>query len=103
MKNMNQLVKQAQQMQAKMSSLQNELSTREMDILGGSGMVKIKINGKQEILELKINRECVDPEEVEVLEDLIKSAVNKAVKDSQDMVSDAMSKATGGMKLPGLF
>ncbi len=102
-KNMNNLLKQAQQMQQKMSTLQKELETRELDISSGGGMVKIKVNGKQEILDLKLDKECVDPSDVEMLEELLKTAVNQAVKESQDMVNNAMSKVTGGMNIPGLF
>ncbi len=100
---MNHLMKQAQQMQQKMSTLQKELEAREMEISSGGGMVKIKINGKQEILDLKIDKECVDPSDIDTLEELIQTAVNQAVKESQEMVSKAMSKVTGGMKIPGLF
>lgn len=100
---MNQLLKQAQQMQAKMTTLQNELADRELDVLAGGGMIKIKINGKQEILEIQINRECIDPDDVEGFQDLIKMAVNQSIKESQEMVSRAMSAVTGGVKIPGLF
>lgn len=102
-KNMGNLLKQAQVMQQKMSTLQKELEAREIETSSGGGMIKIKINGKQEILELKINRECVDPDDVETLEDLLLTAVNQAVNESQDMVSKAMSKVTGGLSIPGLF
>ena len=102
-KNMNHLMKQAQQMQQKMSTLQKELESRELETSSGGGMVKIKINGKQEILELKLDKECVDPSDLETLEELLTTAVNQAVKESQDMVSNAMSKITGGMSIPGLF
>ncbi len=103
MKNMNQLMKQAQQMQAKLASLQSELATREVEASSGGGMVKVKVNGKQEILSININKECVDPNDVEMLEELVFTAVNQALKDSQDMVSSAMSKVTGGASIPGLF
>lgn len=103
MKNMNQLMKQAQQMQAKMTTLQKELESREVEASSGGGMVKVKVNGKQELLEIKINKECVDPNDVEMLEELVKAAINEAVKSSQDMVSSAMSKITGGVSIPGLF
>jgi len=102
-KNMNALMKQAQVMQQKMSTLQKELETRELDVSSGGGMVKIKINGKQEIINLTIDKECVDPSDIETLEELVQTAVNSAVKESQDMVSNAMSKVTGGMNIPGLF
>jgi len=102
-KNMNALMKQAQQMQQKMATLQKELESREIETSSGGGMIRIKINGKQEITEFKINPECVDPSDVETLEELVHTAVNQAVKESQDMVSKAMSKVTGGLSIPGLF
>ena len=103
MSNMNNLMKQAQQMQAKLAALQNELSVREVESSSGGGMVKLKVNGKQELLAITINKECVDSNDVEMLQDLVKTAVNQAMKESQDMVSGAMSKITGGMSIPGLF
>ncbi|MAE59159.1 MAG: YbaB/EbfC family nucleoid-associated protein [Halobacteriovorax sp.] len=102
-KGMNNLMRQAQMMQQKISMLQKELETRELDISAGGGAVKIKINGKQEILELKVDPEAVDPNDVETLEELLLTGVNQAVKESQDMVSSAMNKVTGGMNIPGLF
>lgn len=103
MKGLQGLMKQAQQMQQKMSTLQKELEQREIETSSGGGMIKIKINGKQQILAISINKECVDPNDVAGLEDLVKTAVNQAVKESQDMVSGAMSKITGGINIPGLF
>jgi len=102
-KNMNSLMKQAQQMQQKMATLQKELDSRELDVSSGGGMVKIKISGKQEILELKLDKECVDPSDIETLQDLLVTAVNQSIKESQDMVQKAMSKITGGVNIPGLF
>lgn len=102
-KGMGNLMKQAQLMQQKIATLQKELETREFEVSHGGGAVKITINGKQEILDLKIDKEAIDPEDAETLEDLVKTAVNHAVKESQDMVSKAMSKVTGGMNIPGLF
>ena len=103
MANMNQLLKQAQQMQQKIAVLQKELENRELDTSSGGGAIKIKINGKQEILDVKIDKECVDPNDVSTLEELVKTAVNQAVKESQDMVSKAMSKVTGGLNIPGML
>ncbi|MBT3983088.1 MAG: YbaB/EbfC family nucleoid-associated protein [Bacteriovoracaceae bacterium] len=100
---MNQMMKQAQQMQAKISTLQNELNDREVEAASGGGMVKVKVNGKQELLSISIDKECVDPSDVEMLEELVKTAVNQAMNESQEMVSNAMSKITGGMNIPGLF
>lgn len=103
MKGLNGLMKQAQQMQQKMATLQKELETREIETSSGGGMIKIKITGKQQIISISINKECVDPADVGTLEDLVKTAVNQAVKESQDMVSGAMSKITGGINIPGMF
>ncbi len=101
--NMNNLMKQAQQMQAKLAMLQNELAEREVEASAGGGMVKAKVNGKQQLLSITINKECVDPNDVATLEELVVTAVNQAMKQSQDMVQQAMSKVTGGMNIPGLF
>lgn len=103
MKGMQNLMKQAQQMQQKMATLQKELETREIETSSGGGMIKIKITGKQQIVSLSINKECVDPNDVAGLEELVKTAVNQAIKESQDMVSGAMSKITGGINIPGMF
>lgn len=103
MANMNQLMKQAQQMQSKMTALQKELDTREFEASSGGGMVTVKVNGKQELLDISINPECVDSSDVEMLEELVKTALNTAMKESSDTVSNAMSKVTGGMNIPGLF
>ncbi len=102
-KGMNNLMRQAQMMQQKISLLQKELEARELDVSSGGGAVKIKITGKQEIVEIKLDKEAVDPNDIETLEELLTTAVNQAVKESQDMVSKAMSKVTGGMNIPGLF
>lgn len=101
--NMNNLMKQAQQMQAKLAMLQNELNDREVEASAGGGMVKVKVNGKQQLLSISINKECVDPNDVSTLEELVFTAVNQAMKQSQDMVQQAMSKITGGMSIPGMF
>jgi len=103
MAKMNQMMKQAQQMQMKMASLQKELEVREFEASSGGGMVTAKVNGKQELLDIVINKECVDPEDVEMLQELVKTAVNQAMTTSQETVSNAMSKITGGMNIPGLF
>ncbi len=101
--NMGNLLKQAQQMQQKMGVLQKELEGREIETSSGGGAVKIKINGKQEIISLKLDKECLDPNDIEGVQELLKIAVNQAIKESQEMVSKAMSKVTGGMNIPGLF
>ena len=101
--NIQNMMKQAQQMQAKMASLQNELAEREVEASAGGGAVKVKVNGKQELLSIKIAVEAVDPNDVETLETLVQTAVNQAMKQSQEMVTSAMSKITGGLNLPGMF
>lgn len=103
MANMNQLMKQAQQMQTKMNALQKELDAKEFEASSGGGMVTVKVNGKQELLDIKINPECVDSSDVEMLEELVKTALNTAMKTASDTVSNAMNKVTGGMNMPGLF
>ena len=103
MANFNQMMKQAQQMQVKMAALQKELEVREFEAASGGGMVKAVVNGKQELLSINIDKECVDPNDVEMLEELVKTAVSQALKESSETVSNAMSKVTGGMNIPGLF
>lgn len=101
--NMNQMLKQAQQMQDKITALQADLEQREFSASVGGGAVDITINGKREVLSLNIKPEVVDPEDVEMLQDLIMSAFNEAVH-KLDEVSDAeMSELTGGVSFPGLF
>ncbi len=101
--NMNNLMKQAQQMQAKLAMLQNELNDREVEASAGGGAVKVKVNGKQQVLSIEISKEAVDPNDVATLEELVLTAVNSGLKASQDMVQQAMSKVTGGMNIPGMF
>ncbi len=97
------IMKQAQQMQARIARVQQELETREVEATAGGGMVTARVNGKQQILDLKIEKDVVDPEDVEMLQDLILAAVNEAVKKSQDMIQEEMGKVTGGMNIPGMF
>src|SRR6056297_3025888 len=99
---MNNLMKQAQQMQAKMSKMQEELEEKTMEATAGGGVVKVVVNGKQELVDLQIDEDAVDPEDVEMLEDLILAAVNEGMREVQDMLNDRMGKLTGGMNIPGL-
>lgn len=100
--NMNKLMKQAKQMQAKMSKVQEELEEKKVEATAGGGAVKVVVNGKQEVLDLEIDPDAVDPEDVEMLEDLILAAVNEGLRKAQDMVDDEMGKVTGGMNIPGM-
>lgn len=101
--NMNKMMKQVQKMQQDMVKLQEELGNRTVDSTAGGGVVKVVANGKNEIISVEIKPEAVDPEDVEMLQDLILAAVNEALKKAQDMVSQEMGKLTGGLKIPGLF
>jgi len=102
-KGLGNIMKQAQQMQQKMARLQQELEGREVEATSGGGMVTAVVNGKQQLINLKIEKDAVDPEDVEMLEDLVTAAVNEAIKQSQEMMQQEMSKVTGGMNIPGLF
>jgi len=103
MGNMGKMMKQVQKMQADMAKLQEELVNQTVEATSGGGMVKVVASGKQEIMSIKINPEAVDPEDVEMLQDMVMAAVNEALRQSQDMVAKEMSKITGGMNIPGLF
>ena len=101
--NMQAMLKQAQKMQEDMAAMQEELEAREYDISAGGGVVNVKINGKKEILSVKISPEVVDPDDIETLEDLIVAAVNEAVKKVEAVSQEEMQKITGRMGLPGMF
>ncbi len=103
MKGMGNMMKQAQQMQAKMMKMQEELSHKTIEATSGGGMIKVIANGKQQIVSIDIEKEVVDPDDVEMLQDLILAAINDALAKSQEMVSGEMSKITGGMNIPGLM
>jgi hypothetical protein len=97
------LLKQAQQMQAKISQLQEEMASKTVEVSSGGGMVNVVMNGKQEILSVRIDPEVVSREEVEMLQDLIVAAVNEAIRKSQEMMTEEMKKITGGLSIPGLM
>ncbi len=98
-----QMMKQAQKMQAKIMKIQEEMADRSVEASSGGGMVTVTANGKQEILSIRIEPEVVDPEDVEMLQDLVAAAVNEALKKAQEMVAEEMAKVTGGMQLPGMM
>jgi nucleoid-associated protein EbfC len=99
---MGNLMKQAQQMQQKMLKLQEEIAQKTLDASVGGGMVTVTVNGKSEVLRIKIEPQVVDPNDVEMLEDLIVAGVNEALRKAQEMMAEEMSKLTGGLKIPGL-
>lgn len=101
--NMNNLMKQAQQMQKRMLDIQEELATRTVEATVGGGMVTAVVNGQQELMVLTISPEVVDPDDIEMLEDLIIAAVNEARHQAQELMTQEMSKLTGGVKIPGLM
>ena len=101
-KGMGNLMKQAQQMQARMAKMQEEVGLRTVEASAGGGMVKVVANGKQEILSIVMEPEVVDPDDIEMLQDLVLAAINQALRESQAMMTDEMSKLTGGLKIPGL-
>jgi DNA-binding YbaB/EbfC family protein len=103
MGNMGKLMKQAQEMQAKMAKAQEELEHKEVEATAGGGAVTLRMNGKQELLGLSIKPEVVDPEDVEMLEDLILAAYHEAKKKAEELAQAEMSKVTGGLSLPGMF
>ncbi len=102
MPNMGNLLKKAQQLQEKMAKLQEELSEKTVETSSGGGMVTVLANGKQEIISIKIDPEVVDTDDIEMLEDLILAAVNDALYQAKQMVSEEMTKLTGGVKIPGI-
>jgi len=101
-KGLGNIMKQAQMMQKKMAELQSELEQRQVEATAGGGMVTAVVTGKQQLVSLNIDPAAVDPEDVEMLQDLVVAAVNEAVRKSQEMVQQEMSKVTGGMNIPGL-
>lgn len=100
--NMGGMMKQAQQLQKKMLKMQEELGTKTVEATAGGGMVKVVANGSQRIESISLEKEVVDPEDIEMLQDLILAAVNDALAKSQEMVSSEMGKLTGGFNIPGL-
>ena len=102
MKGMGNMMKQAQKLQTKMLRLQEELAEKTVETSAGGGMVKVVANGKQQIVSLEIEKDVIDPEDAEMLQDLVLAAVNDALAKAQEMVSSEMAKLTGGMNIPGL-
>ena len=97
------MMKQAQKMQAQILKIQEEMGARTIEASSGGGMVTVTANGKQEILSIRIEPEVVDPQDLDMLQDLVVAAVNEALKKAQEMVAEEMAKVTGGLQLPGLM
>jgi hypothetical protein len=99
--NMNNMLKQVQKMQKDMAKVQEEVELKEVEASAGGGAVTVVASGKKQIMSISIKPEVVDPEDVEMLQDLIIAAVNEAIRQADEMVAKEMSKVTGGMNLPG--
>lgn len=103
MKDMGKFLKQAQQVQQKIAGIQEELSDEVVEATAGGGMVKVAMSGSNEVLSITIDPEVVDPEDIEMLEELIVAAVNEARNEVEDMIKQRMGSITGGISIPGLF
>jgi nucleoid-associated protein EbfC len=97
------MMKQAKIMQQKLMEIQKELKEMEFKASAGGGAVRVKVNGEQEIIEVKINREVIDLDDIEMIEDIIMVAINDAINQSKSEAKNKMSELTGGMSIPGLF
>ena len=102
MKNLGNIMKQAQKMQAQIAKVQEELADKTVEASAGGGMVTVVVNGKQEVLSIKIEPEVIDVQDAEMLQDLVVAAVNEGLRKSQEMVAEEMKKITGGLQIPGL-
>lgn len=102
-KNMNAMIRQAQKMQEDMKKKQEELEQMEFTTTAGGGMVEVTINGKKEVKSITLKPEIVDPEDIDMLQDLIVAAVNEAIRTVEDKSSTEMEKITGNLNIPGMF
>ncbi|TFE26067.1 YbaB/EbfC family nucleoid-associated protein [Cohnella luojiensis] len=103
MNNMNQMMKQVKKMQEQMMKAQEELGSKTIEGTAGGGVVTVSVNGHKKLLDIKIKPEAVDPEDIEMLQDLVLTAVNDALTKADELANQDMGKYTGGMKIPGLF
>ncbi|MFZ1987233.1 MAG: YbaB/EbfC family nucleoid-associated protein [Desulfatitalea sp.] len=103
MKGMGNMMKQAQKLQSRMLKLQEELADKTVETTAGGGMIKVVANGRTQIVSITMDKEVVDPQDVEMLQDMILAAVNDALAKAQEMVSAEMGKITGGFNLPGIL
>ncbi|MGA8181922.1 MAG: YbaB/EbfC family nucleoid-associated protein [Desulfobacterales bacterium] len=103
MKGLGKMMKQAQQLQTKMLKLQEELAEKTVETSAGGGMVRVVANGRQQLVSIQIEKEVIDPDDVEMLQDLILAAANDALTKAQEMATEEMNKLTGGLNLPGMM
>lgn len=102
MQNFGNIMKQAKKLQERMAQLQDQLALKTVEASAGGGMVSVVVNGKHELVSLKIDREVVNPDDLDMLQDLIIAAVNEGVRKAQEMATAEMAKITGGLSIPGL-
>ena len=102
MKDFQSVLKQAQEMQARLAKIQEELAEKTVEASAGGGMVTVVANGRQEIISVRIEKEVVSPEDADLLQDLVRGAVNEALSRSREMAAGEMAKVTGGISFPGL-
>lgn len=100
---MNSIVRQAQKMQAQIAKVQDEIGKKKVEASTGGGVVTAVVNGKQELLDIRIDPEVLNPEDVELLQEMIVGAVNQAMKTAADMMDTEVEKITGGLSIPGLI
>ena len=97
------MLKQAQRIQSQLAKVQEEMAQKTIEASSGGGMVSVVVNGRQEVISINIEREVVNPEDIDMLQDLVLAAVNEGIRKSQEMVTEEMKKLTGGLSIPGLF
>ena len=102
MKGFGNIMKEAQKLQQQLAAVQEEVAKRKVEATAGGGMVSVEANGKQELLSIKIDREAINPDDAQMLEDLVLAACNEALRKSREMVQQELGKLTGGLKIPGL-
>ena len=102
MKGFGNILKEAQKLQAQLEALREEVAKKKVEATAGGGMVTVEVNGNQEILLIKIDREVINPDDAQMLEDLVLAACNEALRKSREMVQAEMGKITGGLRIPGL-
>ena len=102
MKGFGNIMKEAQKLQQQMAAMQEEIGKKRVEVTAGGGMVTVEANGKQEIVSIKIDREVVDRDDVQMLEDLVLAACNEALRKSRELAQQELGKLTGGLKIPGL-
>ena len=102
MKGFGNIMKEAQKLQQQLAAVQDEVAKRKVQATAGGGMVTVEANGRQELVSIKIDREVVNPDDAQMLEDLVLAACNEALRKSREMVQQELGKLTGGLKIPGL-